>query len=367
MAGYTEFLKLFKYDPTTDGNNVFSINQALNENWDKLDAAVENMSSRKIGEIITSTIPIIDAGIHLLDGALIQGNGIYKDFVDYMANLYGDGTNIPNYFCSEEDWQTSVTTYGVCGKFVFTPASGNTPTTVRLPKITGIIEGTTDTTALGELQEAYVKLPNITGTWGGAPSAYVSQYGTGAITWSSVGGNYGYNTGGGGGSGFSFDASKCSDVYSGDGTDTVVHPQTIELLFYIVIAETANTQIQVDINQIASDLNDKVSISDCQEVQCVVETYQNGTSWYRIYSDGWCEQGGVAYCTVATTTTVSLLKNYINTNYSVLLEPNKDATDIWGHGDTVPPSSITTSSFGIYIHSSGGSYNIFWRACGYIA
>ena len=95
-------------------------------------------------------------------------------------------------------------------------------------------------------------------------------------------------------------------------------------------------------------------------------TSQDGLSWYKLYSDKCCEQFGLTACTVATTTTVNLFLPYKNTQYNIILQPNRVAQDIWGHGDTIPPESITTSSFGIYIHSSGGSYNLFWRTVGYI-
>ena len=44
--------------------------------------------SRNVGEIITSSLPLTDAGLHLLDGSLIQGDGINSEFVDYIANIY---------------------------------------------------------------------------------------------------------------------------------------------------------------------------------------------------------------------------------------------------------------------------------------
>ena len=40
MSKTTDNLGLFKYDPSTDGAQTFNISKALNENWDKLDAAV---------------------------------------------------------------------------------------------------------------------------------------------------------------------------------------------------------------------------------------------------------------------------------------------------------------------------------------
>lgn len=45
MSTTTENLGLFKYDPSTDGANTFNIKQALNDNWDKLDAAVSAAQS----------------------------------------------------------------------------------------------------------------------------------------------------------------------------------------------------------------------------------------------------------------------------------------------------------------------------------
>ena len=43
--------------------------------------------NNNIGEIITSTIPLTDAGLHLLDGSVISGNGAYSAFVTYIAGL----------------------------------------------------------------------------------------------------------------------------------------------------------------------------------------------------------------------------------------------------------------------------------------
>lgn len=45
---------------------------------------------RNIGEVITSALPLTDAGLHLLDGSLILGGGVYDDFVNYIAELASD-------------------------------------------------------------------------------------------------------------------------------------------------------------------------------------------------------------------------------------------------------------------------------------
>ena len=218
--------------------------------WEKV--KMGGASGRNVGEIIQSSLPLTDAGLHLLDGSLLQ-YGIYKEFIDYIANLYAENPNA-NYFTTESAWQQSITTYGVCGKFVYNPTNN----TVRLPKITGIIEGTTDVTALGDLIEQFVRLPNITGNFGSdfrglsgyANGAFVlnndnsPDYGVGAGT------TYRSRT-------VNFTASRSSSVYSGNGSNTKIQPQSTKVFYYIVIATSTKTDIQVDIDEIATDLNGK--------------------------------------------------------------------------------------------------------------
>lgn len=205
------------------------------------------ISLRNIGEIIQSTIPLSDAGLHLLDGSLINGAGSYSAFVTYIAGLV---TDYPDLFETEANWQQAVTDYGVCGKFVY----DSTNNTVRLPKITGFTEGTTDVTALGDLIEA--GLPNIEGTIGDTIEARSNPTATGAlyVTTTSGGGegngNYRYF-------GMGLDASRSSSIY---GNSTTVQPQAIKVLYYIVIANSVKTNIEVDIDEVMTDLNGKADV-----------------------------------------------------------------------------------------------------------
>ena len=190
-----------------------------------------NNVSRNIGEIIQSTIPLSDAGLHLLDGALISSAGSYAKFVNYIAGLV---TDYPDLFTTEADWQSSVSTYGVCGKFVY----DSTNNTVRLPKITGFVEGTIDPTVLGDLVQA--GLPNITGSFGpcvarssGAGAFYhIGQAGQTA----GIGGTDAPDVG--------FDASRSSSIY---GNSTTVQPQSIKVLYYIVIASSITNELNLDV------------------------------------------------------------------------------------------------------------------------
>jgi len=209
-----------------------------------------DFSSRNIGEIVQTTIPLTDAGLHLLDGSLLQ-YGSYKDFIDYIADLFDSG-NYNDIFETEANWQASVTTYGVCGKFVYDSVNN----TVRLPKITGFTEGTITPSSLGDLTEA--GLPNITGTtscfqadyWrrsgGEASGAFSSNLRTGGTDGNDDQDTCGQDT---------FDASRSSSIY---GNSSTVQPQSIKVLYYIVIATSTKTDIEVDIDEIATDLNGKL-------------------------------------------------------------------------------------------------------------
>ena len=265
--------------------------------------------ARNIGQIIQSTIPLTDAGLHLLDGSLISGSGSYSAFVDYISDLYDSG-NYSDIFETEANWQSAVTTYGVCGKFVYDSVNG----TVRLPKITGFTEGTIDPTTLGDLTQA--GLPNITGeiaykcqTDSREPSgAFTKISESTGVTPSGTNKDRNIEV--------DFSASLSNSIY---GNSTTVQPQAIKVLYYIVIATSVKTEIEVDIDEIATDLNGKadVDLSNCTKPH-IVETYVNGTDWYRIYSDGWVEQGG-SVTGSSIDKPVTLLKKMANTNYSVCL------------------------------------------------
>ena len=201
-----------------------------------------NSSSREIGEIVQSTVPLTDAGLHLLDGSLISGSGSYSAFVTYIASLV---SSYPDLFETEANWQSSVTTYGVCGKFVYDSVNN----TVRLPRITGFTEATINPTVLGDLTQA--GLPNITGNSSASGIGNVVEpdgcfyNGSNATVLSGSTGTAARN---------SFDASLSNSIY---GNSTTVQPQSIKVLYYIVIATSAKTEIEVDIDEIATDLNGK--------------------------------------------------------------------------------------------------------------
>ena len=137
--------------------------------------------------------------------------------------------------------------------------------------------------------------------------------------------------------------------------------------------------INVDINQIVTDLNLKAdtdlinatpssgtvkSLLTNAGVKYVVETFHNGTSWYRLYSDGWCEQGD-SYCYIpAAGTTITLLKSYSSTDYSTIV---CRATSNYT-GAQSNPFCLRQNESTIFIPLGGGADDYAqWYACGWLA
>lgn len=96
----------------------------------------------------------------------------------------------------------------------------------------------------------------------------------------------------------------------------------------------------------------------------IVEKYQNGTEWYRVYSDGWCEQGG--YKTFSSSSETVIFSKPFKDNYYSL------STCVRA-GDAYPKTlNITaydaTSFTGKATTDGGGSISTiyWWKACGYL-
>lgn len=94
----------------------------------------------------------------------------------------------------------------------------------------------------------------------------------------------------------------------------------------------------------------------------VVKNYRNGKSWYRVFSDGWVEQGGYRTGSENTFVTFNLLKSFATTDYSV--KGNCTRTDTaFDPSFIVNNNSKTTTSFSALPNSS--SQGVYWTACGY--
>ena len=105
---------------------------------------------------------------------------------------------------------------------------------------------------------------------------------------------------------------------------------------------------------------------DEQRPVVIVKTYRNGSDWYRVYSDGWCEQGGRTTINANTTKTIDLLVAYADTNYyssangGLHLSGNMSDWAWINGGNPYSKTQIKIQNF--YDYSS----EVQWEAKGYI-
>lgn len=95
----------------------------------------------------------------------------------------------------------------------------------------------------------------------------------------------------------------------------------------------------------------------------------DGTSWYRMWSDGWLEQGGTEVKTVlnGATSTISLPFVYKDASYSIIGIGVK-RKGYYGYA-SIEQDSVTKGSFmysGMANASSDGVVKFHWYTCGYI-
>ena len=131
-----------------------------------------------------------------------------------------------NVFTTEADWQTSYTTYGECGKYVYNSGAN----TVRIPAVNSYFTNTYDTQKVGNLTEA--SLPNIKGA--GILNDDVS-FCSGALYDSGSVSTTNSEPGGSTSKLVKFDASRSNSIYS--DTATTVNTQSIKQLVYIVVKQ----------------------------------------------------------------------------------------------------------------------------------
>lgn len=285
-------------------------------------------------------------------------------YIKLNNELLWDGSQysiLPGRYIDETRYQEYMTNYGVCGKY----AISYKDKTIRLPYITGIIEGTLNSNHIGNVTAA--GLPNITGSinrpgQNNTSGDSTTNYLTGSFYFDSN--TYSRRNTSESGTGYllKFDASRSSSIY---GNSDTVQPQTVKVYYYIVIATLTKTDIEVDIDEIATDLNNKVDKSDLIESHVIIESYVNGTSWYRIWSDGWIEQGGKYTYSSAGQKTISLLKSIDITRpvyFSYKLVTTRSAG---AYERECNVNSYTSSNFVVYTSTSNGS-QAFWEAKGYI-
>ena len=237
---------------------------------------------------------------------------------------------------SSTDYSTfdsSVSTNGSCGLFALNTAT--TSFKVPLLKDVYVKAGLTPSMFGAE------SLPNITGDVGG-------------VSWSremvSTATNIGFN------------ASKSSSIYQ-DGAK--VNPDHVTLRAYVVLYTSAVEASVAQAAEFMTALGGKANIdlkNVSSNIDYVVESYRNGTEWYKIYKSGWVEQGGTldgnppSNAGPGGTFTINFLKPFANTNYTV--------TGACSYTASNQNVNLNFSEFNVDSMKAYSNNGQFWRAEG---
>ena len=138
----------------------------------------------------------------------------------------------------------------------------------------------------------------------------------------------------------------------------LISDYTENVNIYFKVANAVQNLEMLNVGNVMENAVLRSSLTTCH---VVIETYQNNTSWYRIYSDGWCEQGGNfgAAFSSWTAKTVMFLKPFKDLSYFVV-----PVTGHTTYTDSPTINTKTTDSFSCTPYNSTGNAN--WYACGYI-
>lgn len=208
-------------------------------------------SSLPTGFIIPAVGKISDERFTLLDGKTLSRAGTYEAFCNKVVAEVQAG----NWFaCSEDEYNSDISTYGQCGKFVVSNDY------IRIPKITRFIGATI---TLSEIGKTYKEsLPNITGKFRNRSQANNTANGV----YGTSGAFYGEDVTTASSTGYTmqnvtstttrnilFEASRSSSTYQNGAK---VQPDHTKYPYYMVVSTEGQTaEVQIDINQVYEDLN----------------------------------------------------------------------------------------------------------------
>ena len=301
------------------------------------------------------------------DGA-IQCNGatynraLYKDFFAYATSK--------GWVKTEAEWQEIATRdNGFCPFY----SDGDGSTNFRTPKFAPYQQIAITSASVGKYHQA--GLPNITGSVsvsGGendlsrtsgtfVSSDALTASSTATTTWAgyeNVSGRYW--------SKLSISASNSDKTY---GRSSTIQPESHEWVVCVVVYGVATNVGSVDIQNVMSAVNavqaNLTQIeSDIAQIPqprtYVTKTWSRETEWYRVWSDGFIEQGGHG-----TGSACTFSKPFSNNNYTFNVQPSSGYTS---HPDWIAAyenrPSRTTTGTGISWYASGDQ-GWDWRASGY--
>ena len=122
---------------------------------------------------------------------------------------------------------------------------------------------------------------------------------------------------------------------------------------------------------VISNFNPKTTFHalDYNNNHCVIESYRNGSNWYRVYSDGWVEQGGQkGGIGNNSDVTVTLLKSMKDVSYSIVIGQKMGVDVAYRNQGVIVAGSMSTTGFKLsnrrFSSDMSSSIDIIWEVRG---
>ena len=336
--------KYYASTAQTSASQASASAAAAEESADSALEAANKASFGNIGDIYPTTSTVVPNGGAWCDGAEYTKAA----FPDMYARLVA-GKNIS---VSIDTFNELVNTYGSCSFFGL-----NTETeSFKVPLLKDVYIKVGNTL----LAFGAESLPNITGSLIAGSTGEVMHNTTiasGAFKLQNTQNSKVSYSGSGGNANLYFDASASSSTYQNGAK---VNPDHVVYRAYVVLYASAAEASVAQAAEFMTALGGKANVdlsNVSSNIDYVVESYRNGTEWYRIYKSGWVEQGGRRTDVFEAGATVNLLKPFLNTDYMV-------TTGV--HGKYECPAGAgerTTLSFVLWgLRYTNGIVD--WIACG---
>lgn len=335
---------------TSTSTSTVASSSAVKQAYDKAVEA-ESKTGLPLGHIFMwpfSTPP---------DGCIIA-NG-----AEYSIELYGDLWNYVVAHCqpmsSFSEWETYASSHG--GYCPFYAYDSTTEQKFKTPKFAPYQQLAISSANAGTYHQA--GLPEIGGTF----QAFASANSTGTGIYHQVVSSSAprYNSGriadGTGGEVFSDVVVNVSPVY---GRSDTVTPESNEWIVCVVAYGRATNVGNVDVANVMSAVEQVQANPNLQGTAHITKTWKSGSSWYRVWSDGFIEQGGVASLPSVDVdeVTVTLNKPFSTTTYVANLNPGSESTNSITYR-VVSCYNKTKTTFVVRLLKSANENN--WYACGY--
>ena len=309
-----------------------------------------------------TTNPNLQAGwLPLLGGE--YSRTAYADLWAWVQTQQG-------YLLEESAWQAKATANG--GNVPFY-SKGDGTTTFRVPALKCWVRGANSINEIGGYLAA--GLPNITGTTKAAYGENNQTTNVGALQTDiyTIGSASGRQDGGNGLDGepiqsaiLTFNASKSNSIY---GSSDTVQPPSIVGLWCVKAYGTVTNVGSTDVANISTGLAQAETRISSLETRLtrpgnawVVESYRNGTEWYRVWSDGWVEQGGSATYEGLSGTTITFFHPFSDTNfYMSMSDYGGGSASVYYNHTSIRNKAATNCK--IYAGCKE-SISIQWYACG---